>query len=421
MSLAQILDAYSEEYWDFKNAKNNGIHKIANYPASMVAPMQHELLQLLVNNNPDYHKMLDPFHGSGVTLVEGQEIGLDVFGIDINPYAHIISLAKLEKYNPEDIQKANDVLLERIKQLRRNKKFDNHDFVNIEKWFRSDVINDLSIIRTAIRQEKCERTRHYYWLCFGEIVKKYSNTRTSTFKLHVKETDKIDKMENHIFTDFQKKIEETYALIGYPASGNFELKCGDTNLVMNSLDKESFDIICTSPPYGDNATTVTYGQFSTLQLLWIDALDFQYDDSCVDNFSRLDSLSLGGALTRNNAFYCSPILTNYIEKISPNKRKKVLQFYSDYENSFRLMVRLLRQKGRMVLTLGNRKVDGVEFPFTEINRDLAQHYGMKIEYVINRNIVHKRMPKKVSKLSDGKPVSSMTRETTFLLRKERWI
>lgn len=418
MSLAKILDSYNEEYWDFKNAKNDGIHKIANYPASMVAPMQHELLQLLVNNNSDYHKMLDPFHGSGVTLVEGQEIGLEVFGIDINPYAHIISLAKLEKYNPEEIQKANEALLERIKQLRKNKTCENHTFFNIEKWFRKDVINDLSIIRKAIRQEKCEKTRHYYWLCFGEIVKKYSNTRTSTFKLHIKEKEKIEKMENHIYRDFQNKIEETYPLIGYPALGDFELRCGDSNLVMNSLDRESFDIICTSPPYGDNGTTVTYGQFSTLQLLWIDESDFQYDSSCVENFSRLDSLSLGGALTRNNAFYCSPILTSYIEKISPDKRKKVLQFYSDYENSFRAMVRLLRQNGRMVLTLGNRKVDGVEFPFTKINKDIAEHYGMNIEYVINRNIINKRMPKKVSKLSDGKPVSSITKETTLLLRKD---
>ena len=116
---SENIDSYNEEYWDFKNAKNDGIHRIANYPASMVAPMQHELLQLLVNNNPDYHKMLDPFHGSGVTLVEGQEIGLEVFGIDINSYTHIISLTKLEKYDPKEIQKSNEVLLERIRKLKK--------------------------------------------------------------------------------------------------------------------------------------------------------------------------------------------------------------------------------------------------------------------------------------------------------------
>ncbi|MBO4999194.1 MAG: DNA adenine methylase [Lachnospira sp.] len=418
MSLAEKLDLYSKEYWDFRNSKNEGIHKIANYPAPMVAPMQHELLQLLVNENPNYHNMLDPFHGTGVTLVEGQEIGLEVFGIDINPYAHIISLAKLEKYNPDEIKQANTNMLNRIELLKNDGSYERYSFDNISKWFRDDVIESLSIIRAAIEQEQNRKNRRYYWLCFGEIVKKYSNTRTSTFKLHVKEAEKIEEMENHIYRDFKKKIEETYILIGYPPVGKFELKCGDSNSIMTELEKESFDIICTSPPYGDNGTTVTYGQFSTLQLLWIDSNDFKYDNSCIDNYSKIDSLSLGGTLSRNNAFYCSPLLSDYIEKISPHKRKKIMQFYSDYENSFRSMVRLLKINGSMVLTLGNRKVDGIEFPFTQINADIAQHYGLKVEYVITRNILNKRMPRKVSRLSDGQSVSSMSKETTLLLKKE---
>lgn len=417
MGISDILDSYSKEYWDFKNAKNEGIHKIANYPAPMVAPMQHELLQLLVNENPDYRRLLDPFHGTGVTLVEGQEVGLDVFGIDINPYAHIISLAKLEKYNPIEVEKANERVLSRIAQLKARGNWEKHSFENINKWFRRDVIEDLSIIRTVIKKETDKSVKHYYWLCFGEIVKKYSNTRTSTFKLHAKEAEKINAMENHIFADFQNKISETYKLIGYPALGNFQLECGDSNLIMKKMDSESFDIICTSPPYGDNGTTVTYGQFSTLQLLWIDNSDFEYDISCIENFSRLDSLSLGGTLSRNNAFYCSPLVNQYIEKISPHKRKKIIQFYSDYENSFRTMTRLLKSGGSMVLTLGNRKVDGIEFPFSGINIDLAEQYNMKVEYVITRNIINKRMPRRVSRLSDGQSVSSMSEETTLLLKK----
>lgn len=418
MSIAKKLDSYSKEYWDFKDTKNSGIHKIANYPASMVAPMQHELLQLLVEENPNYQNMLDPFHGAGVTLVEGQEIGLEVFGIDINPYAHIISLAKLEKYNPEAILASNSILFTRIDELKKSKKYTKHFFENIDKWFRKDVIIDLSIIRAAIMQENSCQNRRYYWLCFGEIVKKYSNTRTSTFKLHVKEKDKIKEMENNVFRDFKKKIEETYKLIGYPSLGKFQLVCGDSNTVMKRWSEESFDVICTSPPYGDNGTTVTYGQFSTLQLLWIDNNDFQYDISCIENYSKLDSLSLGGTLSKKKAFYCSPLVNEYVEKISPHKQKKIIQFYADYENSFRTMVRLLKRGGSMILTLGNRKVDGMEFPFTDINVDIAQYYNLDVDYVITRNILNKRMPSRVSRLSNGQSVSSMSKETTLLLKRK---
>ena len=417
MNLAAVLNSYSDEYWDFKDAKNDGIHSIANYPAPMVAPMQHELLSLLLKENPTYQKMLDPFHGSGVTLVEGQSLGLEVWGMDINPYAHIISLAKLEKYDPKIIEAANREIMQRIENLRKNNIAVLHSFDNIQKWFRDDVIDNLRIIRTAITMEPNSKTRRYFWLCFGEIVKRYSNTRTSTFKLHVKEAEKISEMENNVLSDFFGKIEETYKLIGYPRQGPFHLTCGDSIEIMKTCEQSSFDIICTSPPYGDNATTVTYGQFSVLQLLWIDNNDFQYDSSCVDNFSKIDSMSLGGANSVNNAFYYSPIISEYVSQLSPHKQTKIKRFYADYENAFRLMSRLLKPRGSMVLTLGNRMVDRLEFPFIDVNKEIAQYYGLELIHVINRNIMKKRMPVRVSRLSDGKPVDSMSKETVLLFRK----
>lgn len=47
-------------------------------------------------------------------------------------------------------------------------------------------------------------------------------------------------------------------------SGLICLKCGDSKELLGALDANSVDLICTSPPYGDNHTTVTYGQFSIL-------------------------------------------------------------------------------------------------------------------------------------------------------------
>ncbi len=418
MSVATKFSVHTAEYWDFKDAKKDDIHSIAHYPATMVAPMQHELLKVLLQENPHYRTLLDPFHGSGVTLVEGQSLGLNVHGIDINPYAHIITLAKLEKYDPKVICAANMRLEHRINRLRKNGTWPIHTFSNIEKWFRTDIINDLSLIRISILKEPNAKTRRYFWLCFGETVKKYSNTRTTTFKLHIKEADKITEMHNDVISDFLRRIATTYPLIGYPRAGKFSLMCGDSIDIMRSYKPASFDIICTSPPYGENATTVTYGQFSTLQLLWINSLDFKYDPTCFNNFSKIDSLSLGGVHSTNNPFYLSPSLSDYIRKISPQKQTKIATFYSDYENAFRLMARLLKPNGSMILTLGNRSVDRIEFPFVDINKEIAQHYGLKLVHVITRNIIKKRMPYRVSKLLDGQPVNSMAKESILLFTKE---
>lgn len=417
MGIAERLDYYSSEYWDFRDVKTDGIHCIANYPAPMVAPMQYEILKVILEYNPNYRTLLDPFHGSGVTLVEGQSFGLEVYGIDINPYAHIITNAKLEKYNPDVIQKANRRLIRQILKLRDSGIYNRYYFNNIEKWFREDIVTDLSIIRDAIIKEKNRKTRRYYWLCFGEIVKKYSNTRTSTFKLHLKPQENIVSMSNNVINDFITKIERTYLQIGYPCLGKYQLTCGDSILELANMKKNSIDIICTSPPYGDNKTTVTYGQFSALQLMWIDNNDFNYDLKYLENYSKIDSLSMGGCFSNNDPEYIPTIFEKYLNMISTHKRTKVSRFFADYENAFRNMVRILSRNGCIILTLGNRRIDDLEFPFIQLNEDLADYYGLKQVYKFTRNIVNKRMPYKVSRLSNGKSVKSMSEETVLFLKK----
>lgn len=81
------------------------------------------------------------------------------------------------------------------------------------------------------------------------------------------------------------------------------------------------------------------------------------------------------------------------------------------------MARILKHNGSMILTLGNRMVDRLEFPFIDINKEIAQHYGLSLIHVISRNIMNKRMPTRVSRLLDGKPVNSMSKETVLLFKK----
>ena len=42
--IAERLNSYETNFWDFKDDRPKGIHTIAKYPATMVAPMQYKLL-----------------------------------------------------------------------------------------------------------------------------------------------------------------------------------------------------------------------------------------------------------------------------------------------------------------------------------------------------------------------------------------
>ena len=406
------MATHSNNYWDFKDTKVTGVHKIAKYPAVMVAPMQAQILSSLVNINPLYMTMLDPFHGSGVSLVEGGSIGLNVCGIDINPYAHLITKVKLRHLNMRAVYSSN---LQVINKINNKFFYDRYSFVNISKWFRDDIIEDLSKIRHIISETKNSEIRSYYWLCFGETVRAHSNTRTSTFKLHVKEEKKIKSMENNVFNDFIKRINLYYKFI--PSGINSALYCDDSIEKMKSFDDSSFDIICTSPPYGDNGTTVTYGQFSSLQLNWIDIEDIGCSKSWLDNFSKIDSASMGGAYSRHQLKGDYLSLNRFLEKITKEKHRKVLRFIADYETAFFEMVRVLRPGGTMVLTLANRRVDNTEFPLVGITQEFASYHGLHLDESINRNIQNKRMPCRVSCVREHGAVSSMSKETVLMLSK----
>lgn len=98
---------------------------------------------------------------------------------------------------------------------------------------------------------------------------------------------------------------------------------GDTYRICSSFKEKSIDIICTSPPYGDNATTVTYGQSSILFLKWINIedIDNKIKSEILKYYTRIDRLSLGGK-EREEEKYNSELLDNYLSSINEKNKRK---------------------------------------------------------------------------------------------------
>ena len=414
MSLVEKLSAYTEDYWDFSKYKNET--PLVRYPAVMVAPMQACILKEIISSDSSIRNVLDPFCGSGTVLREGKKLGLDVTGFDINPLAALITRVQLEGVPVDEIPVSINALYSRLALLIGN--VEPFSFKNIKKWFNDDVILSLSVIRQAILGEANDRIRRFFWCCFAETVKKFSNTRTSTFKLHIKEQAKIDSLVDDSIEYFKRHIQESYGNLIGENNNSIYIQCGDSKGLLNLIPENSIDLICTSPPYGDNHTTVTYGQFSILPLLWIHKDDLMiWDDSLLDTFTAIDSFSLGGKTKRDiNEQNC---YNKYIEGISADKQKKVLSFLVDYEDIFKLLAKTLKPEKLLVLTLGNRRVDNKEIPFDLFNDMLARKYGLELDSTITRNIVRKRMPCRVSNVKEHGAVESMSKEYVKIYRKGR--
>ena len=412
MTLAERLSAYDEKYWDFSEYRNDS--PLVRYPAVMVAPMQACILKEIINADPATSIVLDPFCGSGTVLCEGQKLGLNIMGFDINPLAVLIATVQLEGVPADYAVRSINAINTRLTMLNGNVK--PYAFKNIKKWFNDDIIISLSVIRQAIIEETNDRMRRFFWCCFAETVKKFSNTRTSTFKLHVKEQSQIDSTIDDTITFFKEHIQNNYVRYIKDNSVSICLKCGDSKELLGALDANSVDLICTSPPYGDNHTTVTYGQFSILPLLWIDKKDLHiWDETLLETFTAIDSASLGGRVKRKLAGEHS--YDEFVGSISLEKQKKVIAFLEDYEAIFSLSARVLKPGKLLVLTLGNRRVDNKEIAFDVFNDMLARKYGMELDSTITRNIIGKRMPTKVSSIKEVGAVKSMSKEYVKIYRK----
>lgn len=415
MNFVELINNYEENFWDFHGVKNEGIHRFGKYPATMIAPMQYELLSLLVANHKGFKTLLDPFMGSGTTLVEGSNLGLKVFGIDINPYAILLGEIKLHSFKESDLLQMNKRIYDKL--VAKDYKYKMHDFPNINKWFRQDIKESLSRIRSIIMEEPNQWIRKFLWVCLSEVVYSHSNDRTSTFKLHAKNNEDIGLIKNNCVNAFKKSIERNQKFLLINKSPNVEIFSGDSSTVLNKLTDNSIDVICTSPPYGDNATTVTYGQASILFLKWMDFKDLKCEEILLQNYSKIDSESLGG---KKNACDLPNIRSaqKYIDYLSESKKVKVRNFIIDYYKVLSQLTRVLSNDGYMLFTVGNRRVDGIIQPLDKITKEIFYELGLKEEKIFTRKISSKKMPSRISNVNKQGAVKSINKETILIFKKE---
>ena len=365
MSLVDEINKKELNYWDFSDIVSTGIHKISAYPATMVPDMQNELIKLIKSEDKSVQNILDPFHGSGVTLVEGMKNDLTPIGIDINPLANLITLVKLQGVSKNQIKLSNNRIIELLRK--ESFEFEIHGFYNIDKWYREDFIETFSKIRAAIQRERYKNIRQYYWVCLINILKKYSNTRSSTFKLHVKTQKDIDSMSNDIIENFIKNIEKSYVFLpNFVQYDKKNLYIGKAEDILSEFTDGTVDLICTSPPYGDN---------SMLPLYWIDKSDLgKFDEQLIANYSSIDSNSLGGNQRVRNSFESS-VLNDFLSRIDEKKQNKVKNFVLDFLNVMTELVRVLKVGKYIVLTLGDRRVDNRVVPLSTITTEYLESNG----------------------------------------------
>ena len=433
--LRDALSAYQEldnDYWSFRgNAAREHAHAYFQYPAMMVPQMQGDLLQAALCASPNAKRVLDPFVGSGTALTEAMMLGLDFSGFDINPLAVLLCRAKTIPFYQESLQqKLTDVL----RHARSNRSCTiGSKFPGWQKWFRRDVAISLSRIRLAITEETSLWARRFFWIAMAETVRVSSNSRTSTFKLHKRPDEQMHRLISPMDTFAtiaqrnvgnlcvaKKKMHERGHLQKSKYRGDVRIYLADSTISTECIETKA-DMLITSPPYGDNATTIPYGQHSYLPLQWVDLddIDPAIDHDLLRTTHEIDRRSLGGIrriLPQETQELCdkSQSFTSATKAMRDQPRDRsarITAFCRDLDHTLDPILARLKPGAYMIWIVGNRRVGGRALPLDRILTELLVSRGAVTIGQFSRMIPTKRMAIR------NDVAETMGRESILVLRR----
>jgi len=404
--------------WDYQGEKTKSFtHGLHTYPAMFIPQVARRLIETYSNKGD---MICDIFCGSGTALVESRVLGRNAYGIDLNPFATFLAKVKITEIEPTILTRTYFNLLDRIRSI-KDDEIEKPNFLNIDFWFKEQVITQLAKIKKAIKEIKDEKVRNFFMVAFSQTVRLSSNTKNGEFKLVRIKKEKLDSYNPNVLKIFRTRVEisiEGMTVFYNKVDKNTWVKViyGDSSKD-NGIKENSIDCIVTSPPYGDSRTTVAYGQFSRLSAQWIDIFKDPNEASGVDN----DLLGGKPVKSLENGLK-SEHLKEVVEKISEldeKRAKEVLSFYIELEKCIKVAYKLLKPNKYFCVVIGNRSVKQIRIPTDFIIAELSENIGFTCEDIIVRNIPSKRMPSKNSPTNIvGALEETIIKESILILKKD---
>ena len=385
------------------------LHK---YPATMLPQIGIEILNELNIKNG---KLLDPYCGSGSSFASGLECGLtEMHGFDINPLAVLISKARFTKVSVNKIieEKINlrNNIYEFLKDEKNVETLNRPQITNIDFWFGKEVVDNLTVIKHFVEQIQDEDICRFFLIPFSETVRECSYTRNNEFKLFRMKSEDLLHFNPNVIGVYFKKLEDAISLYSnyYYPKLNKKINVNVQYSTFQPQD-EYFDVVLTSPPYGDSRTTVAYGQFSTLSNEWLG----------IDYARKIDGMLMGGVKPKQNIQ--TGIIADYISEINKIDNKRALDvsaFYNDLDNSIQRVAKSIRKGGKSIYVVGNRTVKNIQLPTDQFIAEKFEQNGFKHLVTYERALSNKSMPSKNSPTNKtGKTVNTMLYEYVVMCEK----
>lgn len=389
------------------------------YPAMVADHISTDLAEEFVAPGM---RVLDPFCGTSRTLAAAAAEGAHCVGVDVNPLAVLISRVKLEPVSVTALRRA----LCSVPRESRVRAARSYEFVCGRKvrWFSKRVEFDLNRLVSWLNNGSFRAPElRFLAVVLSATTREVSYCRQDQWKLHRLPANLRSCHRKHTFHVFRRRLSTLIAeLDKRPRNRSTStLICGDSRRLTTCLRKagenRKFDVLITSPPYGDSRTTVQYGGMSSIALSVVSHIDRLRLPTVLGG--EIDRNCLGGQTRdEDRVNKISENLNTYWKGGRENRhRKQVLSFLADVEDCCREVSGKIRKGGSAVLIVGRRLLGSRRLLLDRFVEDSLVNGGFRLRQVRKRNIVGKLTPLKIN--SRGNSTSSKAGERVNTMREER--
>ncbi len=200
--------------------------------------------------------VLDPFSGTGTTLLNAAYRDDRGTGVEINPFLTWLAEAKVTHYGSSVLQEARRLVNEIVAHTSAGDvpPVENPPIHNIERWWDNDELSFLCTLKAAIDKTgtECTQCKSLLLVGFCRILITLSNAAFNHQSMSFKERDNLQGFLFSQRPDFVGMFRREMNLVLESAAdnppGNAEILVGDSKFI-SSLVSRKYDLLITSPPY----------------------------------------------------------------------------------------------------------------------------------------------------------------------------
>jgi hypothetical protein len=325
--------------------------------------------------------VLDPFCGTGTTLLACAELGIACSTLDVNPFLVWLARAKTANYTPKTLTRA-DMLINEMSRaaLVRGKAPWLPALHQIEKWWGKPALHALGRAFAVLAQESGDTpAQDLAKLAFCRSLIKSANVSFGHQSMSFAKAGSQSVSAQHVSLALREAFDPIAkaASVALPASSR-RVHLGDARTVAKHVGKTPFGTVITSPPY---ANRMSYVRELRPYMYWLGYLE-QASDA-----GELDWQAIGGtwgsATSRVAAWQSkqnSPLaelaaITAKIARHSDVLGRYVAKYFVDMLSHVNSLSLVVARGGQVHYVVGNSKFFDVLVPVERIFAEIFELCG----------------------------------------------